>query len=214
MMMNTDKSEGIDHFIYTTADLESGMDAMEQLFGTRPVPGGRHPRYGTHNALLSLGPSIYLEIMAPDPDSSLSSENTLFSEHFIRLPKLTTWVYRTADIYKLSAKLNKAGLSPGEVQPGSRETSEGKKVSWTLTDPSLLLFGGAFPFFIHWGSTPHPAQSAPHAGNLVDFYVEHPQADKLQEIRELIGLNVNVKKSDKITLHLIAETNGGIVKLS
>lgn len=61
-------SDHLDHLVYAVADLLAGMDEIEQLLGVRPVAGDRHPQYGTHNALLSLGPKTYLEIVAADPD--------------------------------------------------------------------------------------------------------------------------------------------------
>ncbi len=56
----------IDHLVYTVADLGAGMDTIERLFGVRPVPGGRHPAFGTYNVLVSLGMETYLEIIAAD----------------------------------------------------------------------------------------------------------------------------------------------------
>ena len=58
----------IDHLVYACANLERGMDEIEAQLGTRPVRGGRHPKFGTHNALLGLGDGVYLEIASRDPD--------------------------------------------------------------------------------------------------------------------------------------------------
>ena len=92
----------IDHLIYTAPDLEAGMDHIEDILGVRPVPGGQHHDFGTHNALLSLGPSTYLEVMAPDPSLKSPEQGLLFQGYFSQGPGLTRWVIATEEIEQLA----------------------------------------------------------------------------------------------------------------
>ena len=57
----------IDHLIFAAPDLEDGVREVEARFGVRAENGGQHLGQGIHNKLLALGPTTYLEIIAPDP---------------------------------------------------------------------------------------------------------------------------------------------------
>ena len=61
--------EEVDHLVYAVPDLGKGIDAIEKLLGMRPVHGGSHKNQGTNNALVALGATTYLEIIAIDPES-------------------------------------------------------------------------------------------------------------------------------------------------
>lgn len=176
----------VDHIVYAAPDLKTGMDAIEKLLGARPVPGGRHPQYGTHNALLSLGDSVYIEVIAPDPGLEAPENGRLLQDHFQHPPHIATWVARSADIEKDAARAREQGVRIGEVSAGQREKPDGTVISWKLTDPYALPFDGAIPFLIHWGDTPHPAGAVPKGGKLVSLTIFHPEAQKIREALTLI----------------------------
>src|SRR5262249_44534230 len=55
----------IDHLAVAVTSLEDRQ--LDELLGVKLSPGGQHARMGTHNRLLRLGPTSYLELIAIDP---------------------------------------------------------------------------------------------------------------------------------------------------
>lgn len=206
-------AKGIDHLIYASSSLQRGMDEFEELLGVRPVRGGRHPRYGTHNALLSLGAGTYLEIIARDPELSAPEKGA-----FIDIPagggsQLITWVFRVADIEESSAALKGAGIDTGSVESGSRQNPDGSVIHWELTDPYAMPLQGAIPFLINWGATVHPSEVAPLGGQLADLLIEHPDADRVRGAVSALGAKVKVTAGDKFLISARVETKNGIVTI-
>lgn len=175
----------IDHILFGTPELALGMDRVEELLGVRPVPGGRHPQYGTRNALVAIGPSCYLEVMAPDPGLPAPERGVLFGLPELPEPRLVSWVLRRGAIDQTAAA---AGLGP--VDAGRRERDDGTVVSWRLSDPYAERLGGVVPFLIDWGDTPHPARSAPPAGELVGLRIEHPAPGRVRSVLRELGVDV------------------------
>lgn len=120
---------------------------------------------GTHNALLSIGNSIYLEILAPDPSLPTPERGRWLAASYDS-SALATWVLRTEEIEKLQASAWQQGVQIGEVEAGQRAKADGRMLSWKLTDPYALPLGGAVPFLINWGPSKHPATVAPRAVKL------------------------------------------------
>ena len=203
----------LDHLVLTAPSLEQGMDHVENLLGVRPVEGGHHPGFGTHNALLSLGPQCYLEVIAPDPELPVPENGLLFEEYFKAAPKLSRWVLRTARLDELVSNAYQHGLDLGLVSQGSRETPEGAVLSWRLTDPSVIPLEGTIPFLIDWGNTSHPATSAVAGGKLVGFHLEHPQPELVRASLRLIGTDMKILPSREVRLVAIIETERGLVEL-
>ncbi len=54
----------IDHLMITTVALDDGAEYVRKVLGVTPQVGGEHPRMGTHNCLVKLGETTYLEVIA------------------------------------------------------------------------------------------------------------------------------------------------------
>jgi len=203
----------IDHLVYAAPDLVRGMDAIEGLLGVRPVPGGRHPAFGTHNALLSLGPATYLEVIAPAPALRRPERGVLFEREAREGPRLITWVARAEAIDEAAEALRVAGFDPGAVEEGRRQTPDGTMLTWRLSDPDAMALAGAVPFLIAWGETPHPASAAPSGGSLIALQIEHPEPARVRSALEALGMRLAVSSGDRVRLVAKIETAGGVVEL-
>jgi hypothetical protein len=189
------------------------MDYVENLLGVRPIIGGRHPNLGTHNALVSLGETTYLEIVAPDPGLEAPERGRFLEESFDNEPKLATWVMRTEEIESLASHTKANGLNLGAVQAGRRVTPDGRIISWKVTDSYEWAHDGAIPFLISWGDTPHPATTTPKAGELINLIIESPHPEQLKKTFNLLGVNIEIKKAAKLKLTATVNTDRGIITI-
>lgn len=203
--------EQLDHLVYAVPDLDAGLDHIERLLGVRPVPGGRHPGYGTRNALLSLGDGIYFEVIAPDPEQSDPPRGVLFGLDQLEAPRLLTWVLRTDDIEALAGEATGIGL--GAISEGHRQKPDGTLLRWKLTDPYAMPLDGAVPFLISWGDTPHPSGSLPRAGTLAGLRIEHPQPQAVRDALALLGVSLEVRAADRYRMVAVIDTPRGVVEL-
>ncbi len=200
----------IDHLVYVVSDLQQGMKHMEDLFGVAPSPGGHHPDFGTHNALLGLGPETYLEIIAIDPSLSRPAQSWPFGLSEKQKSKLQTWAVKSV--------LSRASLVPpvfGVVSQGSRQTRSGKLLSWKLTDPWLMGYDGLIPFLIDWGQTEHPATDLPQVGSIEGIQMKHSRAEEVRSSLEVLDIDADfVQASERVEMRaLIRQTDGKLITL-
>jgi hypothetical protein len=203
---NTRLLTRIDHLVYATPDLQPGIDSVEKLIGVRATPGGQHPGRGTRNALLSLGPGVYLEIIGPDPEQATPSQPRPFGIDRLTAPRLVTWAAKGTGLEHWSSEVRAKGVQLGTVIPGSRRRSDGVLLSWRYTDPRTVVADGIVPFFIDWGKTPHPATTAAQGASLVDLRAEHPDVKEVQAFLDVLQLDLRVQAGPTPTL--IATVNG------
>jgi hypothetical protein len=91
----------VDHLVVAAASLAEGAEWVTDRLGVPTEPGGEHLAFGTHNRLLSLGPTDYLEILAINPAVEkpcaaypLGLELPEVQTRLRRGPFLLTWVMR------------------------------------------------------------------------------------------------------------------------
>lgn len=204
---------GADHLIYGAPDLERGVEEVERRLGVGPAAGGRHPQYGTRNALLALGPETYLEVMAPDPELPPPDRGRLFGLDDLQRPRLVTWALRRETIEEAAADARDGEVELGPVQAGSREQPDGTSLTWRLTDPYATPAGGVVPFLIAWGETPHPARGAPDGGELVGLRAEHPEPGAAREALAALGVEMQVERGGRPGLIATIRAGNGRVEL-
>jgi len=185
----------LDHLVVAASTLDAGNDWAFQTLGVRPQPGGRHLTMGTHNALVGLGPRLFVEIIAIDPEGTAPSRPRWFDLDEPRMraqlaegPTLIHWVARTNDI-ELDA--TRTQFDPGTILPMRRGDFE-----WRITvpDDGHLPAGGLVPTLIQWADQRHPADALPPAGvHLVALAGEHPEPALVRAALAALGLSESLK---------------------
>ena len=213
--MNTLQST-IDHLVIGANTLEEGRNYVHQMLGIFPEPGGVHKKMGTHNCLLKLGPSVYLEVIAINQDGPKPGRPRWFGLDTFRTsskPRLITWVVRTNDIQEATTQ---SKFNSGEIVAMSRGNLE-----WLISVPvdGGMPLQGIAPALIQWKTNLHPAVSLAESGcTLLRMEGCHPNAEIINEFLFSIGFEgaFRAQKPDEgVMPSLIAYINtpGGIRKL-
>ena len=141
---------------------------------------------GTHNCLLKLGDTVFLEVLCVDPDAPVPDRPRWFQldeEESVEAPRLATWVVRTTDI---KSALVASPVVSGYVTPMSRGD-----LNWYITLPRNggLPLQGVAPTIIQWEQQAgHPAGRLAESGcSLLKLEGFHPRAEKVQAMLDAIG---------------------------
>ncbi len=203
----------LDHLVWLAANLDEACAQFEAMSGVAAQHGGKHP-IGTHNALVGLGPQVYLEIVAPQPGVTEGHPWVTAARNRPE-PHLLAYCMRSAQqLPDLAKQVTTMGLSDAAPFPLSRAQPNGKLLEWELYMPSIPGAGAAVPFLIDWAKTPHPSISASSAATLMSFAVEHPDPDSIAPAMSLLAPGVRVTRgSDDIRLRAEIGTPKGVVML-
>jgi hypothetical protein len=207
----------IDHLVITAPDLASGAEFVRRSLGIVPQAGGEHARMGTHNLLLKLGDSLYLEVISPDPAAPKPARPRWFQldEQQPDAPsRLATWVLRTTDI---QATLAGSSEPLGNIEPMSRG-----RLNWRITIPpdGRLPFDGVAPALIEWQAETHPASRLRDVGcSFVKLEAFHPEAQRISALFRSLAVEGEVpvaplRAGERPYLVAHVQTPAGLRKLS
>jgi len=185
--------EAVDHLIWVTPDLDTGIAALESRLGVRARPGGRHPGRGTYNALFGLGAGVYLEILAPDPTQPAPGRPRWLGVDAVGAPRLSSWAAKCTGVAETVAAAARAGVRLGAAIAGGRLAPNGTRLDWTVSDPDVVTGDGIVPFLIDWGGTPHPSAGAPQGARLLAFGARHPDAAAVRAQLRALGIDMDVQ---------------------
>ncbi len=210
----------LDHIIWACADLERGVRRFEALTGIEPRFGGVHAGGLTHNALVGLGNRCYLEILAPVGPARPGDDHWCRLAREAHEPRILTYCLRSPQpLPKLASTFEAYGWKNAVVASNGRTTPEGVRLRWQWLAPTVERFGLAFPFFIDWLDSPHPAESLDGAAQarsgivLQRFAVGHPDAADLHSTLAQIGSTVDTYAAGETQFRVQLQTPLGAVSL-
>ena len=137
----------LDHVAVVAPALDAGAAWTEARLGLPMEAGGQHPQMGTHNRLLSLGPDLYLEVIAVDPRAAAPAHRRWFD---LDAPPAAP---------RLGFVLADPGLRHG-VAHDHHALTRGD-LAWTFAQPRA---GGLQPGLIDWGDSARPPTRLPDRG--------------------------------------------------
>lgn len=187
--MQIEQKTALDHLVIGAATLADGVAYIEETLGVTLPFGGEHPRMGTHNHLMQLSPTTFLEIIAINPTAPAPARPRWFGldDPYVRAalqktPRLLTWVVNTQELATLHGQ---SQVDLGEIMPQVRGELE-----WLITIPrdGHLLGAGLFPTVIQWQVEGHPARAMADLGcSLTALNLYHPYSEWLTNVLTAIG---------------------------
>ena len=192
----------IDHLVIGAAELDKATKQIQDFIKAEFLAGGKHPLMATHNRLIKLQHSLYMEIIAADPSASLPKNPTRkyrwFSldagatqKRLSRAPQPLCWVVAVNDIEQTSMH---CGYNPGNVIEMTRGNLKWKI---TVSENGDLPESGVLPILIEWPHGKHPSSTMPESNVfLEELELFHPQPN---EIRQMLS-TLNIKGPIRVTL--------------
>lgn len=209
----------LDHLTVIAPTLAEGVSHVRTCLDLDVPFGTRHDYMGTHNHRLRLGNSIYLEIVALDPEGTEPDRPRWFGldnrekvrSDWDKGRRLRGWV---ANTHSIDAVLSTHGAIFGEkiVLP----TMDPNFAFTIPKDGSLPLEGAAPSIIDHQGDTLYIASIPDLKARLDIFTLEHPDRTGIAALyRELAIENPpTIVEGPEVRYHALIETPTGLKELT
>jgi Glyoxalase-like domain len=173
----------LDHISVVAPSLAAGSDYVQGALGIAPGPGRSHPNMGTHNLLLALGPTTYLEVISVDPCASVKRARWFGLDHVQpgSAARLAAWVASANDIASVAMP------ELGEVETMRRDVH-----TWQMAVRSdgAIPMGGAAPLLIQRASGANPVAALPKNDlRLERLLIRHPDPTRVLALLHRLGLH-------------------------
>jgi hypothetical protein len=218
----TNERAVIDHIVFGCDQLDSGTAYLEAMLATSFSAGGKHHMMATHNRLLRLQNSIYLEAISIDHDAAattgdigrrrwFSLDDDRTRRKLATSPQPLCWVVAVDDIHQATAK---CGYNAGLITRVTRDDLE-----WWLTipDDGGLAESGLLPSFIEWPNGRNPANRLPENGTtLQNIILVHPNPQFITSCIDGIGIDgpIVVRQGQSELIFQLQTSAGELVALS
>lgn len=208
----------LDHILWGCDDLERGCSQFADMTGIKPQYGGVHASGATHNAIAGIGGRRYIEILAPTRAPRSDTDELARLARGAREPRVLTYCMRSAlPLSDIAVRAKARGWKNAEVSSNGRTMPDGMALRWQWLVPKIEAFGLAFPFFIDWLDSIHPAEAPVRADGalfLRRFSVGHPRNTELRAVLVELGSPVDTFQADAIQFRAIVDCPRGVITLN
>jgi hypothetical protein len=209
----------LDHITVIAPSLAEGVAHIRACLDIDVPFGRRHPDMGTHNHLLRLGESVYLEIIAVDPDATRPNRARWFGlDNAVAVRadwdsgrRLRSWVARTTEIDAVLARPEAALGNKVEF------TSANGNFCFAIPDDGTLPLDGAAPSVIdRLGKPPSVAAMTDCGARLRALILEHPDPAPVLTLYDSLNLETapEVRLGERLRYRALIDTPAGLKELT
>lgn len=199
----------LDHLSVVAPSVELGAAYVRSALGVMPGLGRKHPGMATHNLLLALGPRVYLEVIASDPEQAPVARPRWFGMDRVlpqTTPRLAAWVASTDNISRAAVP------AIGQVETMWRDVHSWQMAIRADGEPPM---GGAGPLLIQRAPGSNPVAALPVSNlEFEALHIEHPEPDEVRSLFAQIELaslpRVTVSRGGKCKLVAEIQTPVGV----